>query len=209
MSMEQSVLVSDLKASLNDAASVFAAADDADFKRFLDVAAFDLSRFRRRTLKASIQLISGQSEYDAPNNMMMPKMSDWGVSQLSQYKPWQASYPGKLPRLSAAGDPDARTIILSPAPTQAQINNIGSVFSFYYYASHTIGDGVASQTTVKPEDKGLLLLRAQAEAMKELSMRNIKKPAQLRDGLNSAPKNGTPAALFEQLMASFREQAQC
>ena len=47
-------------------------------------------------------------------------------------------------------------------------------------------------------------VRAQAEAMRELAMRNVVKPQQMRDGYTSMPRNGTPAALFETLLAEFK-----
>ncbi len=205
--MDQADLVTDLKASLNDAASTFNAANDADFNRHLDMAAMDLGRVRRRTLAGTITLQADVSEYDAPTDMLMPKMASWGANEKAAAKPWDASYPGRLPRMSMFGDPGASQIILSPAPTQNQISLLGSSYRFFYFAGHVIGDGQNTQTTVREGDRGLLLLRAQAEAMKELSMRGSKKPVQLRDGMNSAPKNGTPAALFEQLMREFEQQA--
>jgi hypothetical protein len=83
---------------------------------------------------------------------------------------------------------------------------LGSEFRYYYFALHSIG-AAAADTTVKASDRGLLLLRAQAEAMKEMAMRNIKKPVQMRDGLASAPRNGTPASLFQALMDQFEKEA--
>jgi len=209
MSMTQTDLIIELKASLNDAVSVFNAANEGDFIRFLNIAALDLSRFRKRTLKASVILVANQSEYAAPADMVMPKFSSWGVAALQSYKPWEANWPGRLPRLSRMGDALNTMLVLTPAPSQQQIGTLGSTFDFYYFARHIIGDGVNVITTVRQEDRALLLLRAQAEAMKEMSVRNIKKPVQMRDGLNASPKNMTPSALYASLMASFVEQASC
>ncbi|MGC8165252.1 hypothetical protein ACP3WT_27055, partial [Salmonella enterica] len=64
-------------------------------------------------------------------------------------------------------------------------------------------DEQASKTTISPGDRDLLILRAQAEAMREMVMRNIKKPVQQRDGLNSAPKNMTPSAFYDKLMEEW------
>ena len=74
---------------------------------------------------------------------------------------------------------------------------------FYYFGVHAIGSA-AVDTTVSAPDRALLLLRAQAEAMRELAMRNVVKPQQMRDGYTSMPRNGTPAALFESLLAEFK-----
>ena len=205
MSMAAADLIADLKSSLGDAAAVFKAANDADFIRFLDVAALDLSRFRRRTLLGKVTLVAGQAEYDAPADMVKPKLSMWGVSALNRFNPWQNGYPGRLPRLGTSGDPQQRKLTMMPPPTSEQISSLGSRFDFYYYASHVIGD--ASATTVRDEDRGLLLLRAQAEAAKDLSIRNIHKAVNLRDGLSGGSLTGTPSALFRQLLDLFEQQA--
>jgi hypothetical protein len=80
----------------------------------------------------------------------------------------------------------------------------GSVFTFYYFGQHSLGVA-AEDTTIAAADRGLLLLRAQAEAMLELSLRNVAKPVQLRDGLSGTPRNSTPRALFDALLTAFAE----
>jgi hypothetical protein len=67
-----------------------------------------------------------------------------------------------------------------------------------------LGDN-AADTTVTAADRGLLLLRAQVEAMRELSVRAAAKPVQLRDGLSGVARNSTPAALHEVLLRVFWE----
>lgn len=201
--MSQADLVADLKAGLMDSAEVFTAALDADFIRHLTAAALAMGRPRPRTLLGTLTLVADQVGYAAPADFHAFKAPLWGASTA---KPWDKNWPGRLPCAYAVEVSGAIEIHLDPAPTTAQITQLGSAYKFYYFAKHAIG-AAAADTTVRPGDRGLLLLRAQAEAMREMAMRNIKKPVQLRDGLASAPKNGTPAALFQALMDLFDKEA--
>jgi hypothetical protein len=201
--MSQADLVADLKAGLLDSADVFTAAADADFIRHLGAAALALARPRPRTLLGELTLVADQPGYAAPSDFHAFKTGLWGSTTA---RPWEKSWPGRIPVARAVEVDGAIEIHLDPAPTSAQIALLGSAYKFYYFAKHSISTTAAS-TTVRPGDRGLLLLRAQAEAMKEMALRNIKKPVQLRDGLASAPRNGTPAALFESLLALFDKEA--
>lgn len=197
--MSLDALRADLAASLGDAGATFS---QPDLDRHLTVAAHELGRKRRRTLSATLQLVAGQSEYAAPADLVMPTMSSWGVSERAASRPWRNTWPGRLPRLTALGDPGAMKLLLTPAPTAQQIQLLGASYPFYYLAAHHL-DADATKTTVREVDRGLLLLRAQAEAMKELAMRNLKKPVSMREGLNASPRNGTPAALYDQLLRAW------
>lgn len=199
--MSQADLVADLKASLQDAAKLFVAASDADFIRHLVAAALDMARKRPRTLLGTLTLVADQDAYDAPADFVSFKSDLWGIGA-RRYQPWETNYPGRLPDVSVVGDVGAQVIYLSPAPTAFQIGVLGSAYKFYYYAAHSIS-ATAASTTIKAADRGLLLLRAQAEAMKEMAMRNIGKPVSMRDGLSQGPRNGTPSFLFETLMQQF------
>lgn len=201
--MSQGDLVGDLKASLQDSAEIFVAANDADFKRHLDLAALDLTRYRPRTLLSEITLIADQGAYPVPAECWVFKSTLWGTTRP---QPWDKTWTGKLPAAMVVEGSAARELHLTPAPTAAQIAMLGDTYKFYYFAKHVI-DPTAALTSVQPSDRGLLLLRAQAEAMKEMAMRNIKKPVAMRDGMSSAPRNGTPSALFDILMKQFEGMA--
>lgn len=201
--MSRTDLVADLKASLHDAASVLNAAADADFDRILDIAALDLGRVRPRTQLGSIALVVDVDEYAAPADMLIYKSDLWSV-QSRKYRPWDKNYPGRLPDIRVAVNGTTRNLYFLPAPTEDQINILGATFRFYYFSGHAIGD-VAADTTVQPGDRGLLILRAQAEAMKEMSVRNSGKPVSMRDGISNMSRNGTPSYLFEMLMKDFEK----
>ena len=202
-SMSRADLVADLKAGLQDAANVFTAAADGDFIRHLDASALDMGRVRPRTLLGEVTLVADQAAYAAPAGMLMFKSALWGMKRPL---PWEKTWPGRLPTGRAVEGATARELHLVPPPDATQISVLGASYKFYYYAGHAISDTAAS-TTVQPGDRALLLLRAQAEAMKELAMRNSAKPVALRDGISGSPRNGTPSYLFEALMQQFDQQA--
>lgn len=202
--MIEADLVADFKASLHDAASVFTAASDGDFKRMLGIAALAFSRIRSRTLVGALDLVADQHDYAVPEDFLSFKSALWGIAPLARAKPWEKSWPGRMPvarYLETAAD--TFKLYLDPPPSAGQIGALGAEFRFYYYAKHKIDATDAAKTTILPGERGRLILRAQAEAMRELAMRNIMKPVQMRDGVSSVTRNGTPAALYEALMREF------
>lgn len=200
--MSRADLVADLQASLQDAASLFTAADSADYIRHLDMAALDLGRHRHRTLLGTLTVIAEQYQYAAPADLLVPKSAIWGRTHQMRYRPWDRRFPGTLPRIELVETPDGNKLHLIPAPTADQITQLGGQFDFYYFAGHSIADD-AAQTTIASYDRGLLILRAQAEAMAELAMRGVGKAIKPMMGGSGTPRNGTPAALAQQFMDTF------
>jgi hypothetical protein len=206
--MSRDDLVASLKASLHDAARVFVlegAAPDAAFERFLLQALPDMQIKRPVTRLGSVALTANFARVavGAGNTGFAAfKTFLWGEG--CAIKPWASAYPGTLPRVGAVFADQQWWLAFDPAPTALQINAHGSQFDFWYYASHAIGAAEAD-TTLNPQDRGLLVLRAQVEAMRELAIRNAAKPVQLRDGLSGTPRNSTPAALADSLMRTFVE----
>lgn len=201
--MSEADLVASLKESIHGAAEVFKAADDADFKRMLNTAAIDLTRYRPRTLLGEITLSADADGYDAPAGFISFKSALWG---LPMPKPWEPNFPGRLPDFKVIDTDAGQQINLVPPPSACMIGLLGAAYKFYYYAAHVIG-ATAAETTVKAVDRALLILRAQAEAMKEMAIRNAGKPVQLRDGISGATRNSTPAALYDALMKEFERMA--
>lgn len=206
-SMSQQDLVADLKASLHDAVSTFKAAADADFVRLLGVAATAMQTKRPRTLLGTVTLQAGVDVYALPqqiaDSLASYKTHAWAQAAV---KPWDPAYPGAVPRVCVEGQPGAWQLVFDPAPTALQLNAWGSAFRFWYFAVHTV-DATAANTTIAPADRGLLLLRAQAEAMRELSMNSANKAVQVRDGFSGGARNSTPAALYEALLREWKEAA--
>lgn len=193
-------LVHDLRESLHDAAGVFDAPDDADFRRHLDHAASALAPVLRRTLAGTLTLVADQPDYAAPADLWRFKLSTWGAQR---GQPWDKTWPGRLPTVIEQGG----TLWLTPAPSAHQIAVLGASYGYFYYGLHTI-DADAAQTTVPAAHRPLLLLRAQAEALSELAMRDTLRPVTVRDGFSGMPKTGTPGWLAEKFMERFEHQAQ-
>lgn len=203
MSMKESDLVADLKASLHDSAAVFRSALDADFKRFIAQALPDMQFKRPITRLGAVALAEGEGRYAMPvGDFAAWKTSLWGGN--TRLRPWEPGFPGAVPRVYATWDGAAWWVELETAPTPTQLTAWTRDLSFWYFARHVVSDD-ANATTVNALDRGLLLLRAQVEAMRELTVRNAAKPVQLRDGLSGTPRNSTPAALYQALLDAFRE----
>lgn len=203
--MSEADLVADLKRSLHDSAAVFNAANDADFVRFLKQALPDMGWKRPRTRLGQVTLASAEGSYslvDVPDFQNF-KVHVWEPKGVC-LQPWEPGYPGALPRVTCYKDGTGNWLAFEPAPSALHIAQRGSAFKFYYFAMHAVG-AAAVDTTVAAADRGLLLLRAQAEAMLELTLRNVAKPVQLRDGLSGTPRNSTPAALHATLLAMFKD----
>ena len=202
-SMSLADLRADLQASLHDAAAVFA--DPEDFDRLLAAAGEDMggsaseSGSATLTLADSLDLVAGQSEYPAPADFQRFKMGLWGTATVT--KPWDKNYPGRLPDVFHCGD----VLVLSPAPTAAQIAILGSEYRYFYFASY-VTTGPVDVTDIPPANRSLLLLRAQAEACREMALRNLAKPVTMRDGISGQTRNGTPASLYQSLLKEFYER---
>lgn len=198
--MSQADVVADLKRSLHDAGDAFDAANDADWLRLLGVALTGMQAKRPRTLVGTVTLVADEVRYAlALADFAQYKTHVWGTRPL---RPWDPYYPGALPRVAAVHDTGGWALMFDPAPSSGHINAYGSAFKFWYFGAHALGVS-AVDTTLALADRPLLLLRAQAEAMRELSMRNINKPVQLRDGFSGTPRNSTPAALYRELLAEW------
>lgn len=198
-------LTADLKRSLNDSAALFDAAADADFIRFLNQALPDMGWKRPVTKMGQVTLTADEPRYPLAAYADFANYKTHLWDKPSAYpNAWEPGYPGALPRVIGTRDGAVASLVFDPAPSSTHIALRGGVFKFYYFALHVIG-ATAVDTTVAPADRGLLLLRAQAEAMRELTMRNASKPVQMRDGMMSMSRNSTPAALHEALLKLFQE----
>lgn len=203
-SMSEEDLVADLKASLFDTAETFASEEDQDFKRFLAQALPDMEVKRPITRLGQLTLVADTPRFLVLEDDFAAWKTDLWREPSRLPKPWDPAYPGPLPRVSAQQDGAAWYVAFEPAPTAAHLAALGSTFKFYYFARHVIAAD-AEDTTIAAVDRGLLLLRAQVEAMLALALRNAGKPVALRDGLSGVARNSTPAALADQLLQRFRE----
>lgn len=199
--MTETELIIDLYDLLSDSAAKFEA---ADLQRHVATALIDLARVAPLIKRDSLTLVADQAAYTAPSDMHHLIGTVWGVLSRRQCKPWNNDWPGRLP--DAASRPGL--IVLTPAPTAAQIASLGAEYP-YDYAAHYVLSSAAADSSVPDRLKPALLYRAAAEAMLELATRGVAKPVALGGSANgiSMPRNGHPAALSKDLMFRFRESA--
>ncbi len=205
--MSQADLVAELKAMLSDSKDKFKMASDGDFVRHLEVAAMDIGRYRLRAVVGELTLEADKENYPAPADLLRPIATIWGTKERRTRNPWDANFPTILPKMSLYENAGTREIWLDLPPTANQIADLGATFKYSYAAGHII-DVDAANTTIAAGDRSLLLIRATAQAMQELANWGIAKPVQLGHSQGmSMPKNGTPAALAEQLLNQFEKMA--
>ena len=190
------------KGILCDAAAKF---DDPKLDQQLDTAARELSRVKPTVKNASLDLVADQTDYPAPSDLLQPMGSRWGFTALRDYRPWENNYPKSLPRLTAERDEsDTRVLILIPPPNAEQISLHGSAYRYRYSIQHVIAD-LADDTTVPEDQQDLLLQRALIAALHSLAARQVTAVANL-GGSYSAPRNGHPAAIAEQLLHDWHQR---
>lgn len=186
-----------LKGSLLDSVRAFA---DADLERHAETALAALSQIKPKRCVIAVNLVAGRSLYPCPANLRGIHACYWGRGHKAAVQPWADNYAGKLPEWSLTyNEAGVRFLRASPAPTFSQINELGSYAELEYQADWQWGDTAGMEN--------LLMLRAQAEAMRELAAKNATTAYNIREGISATPKNGTPAYLYEQLLQEFERLA--
>ncbi|EEG08238.1 phage adaptor protein [Pseudogulbenkiania ferrooxidans] len=193
-------LIADLKASLLDSASSFIA---EDFERHVQAALKDYSRRRPLEMVDELTLQSGLALYDCPADLTVVLGCDWGRDAKLTLDPWDDRWPGTLPSIRVMRRGGERVLRLTPAPSARQIGLLGSACPYRYGAAHLVTE---NDSTLQEQDAPLVVLRAQAEVMRELAMKNSTQPYQVRDGISATPKNGTPSYLHTVLMDEFERR---
>lgn len=200
-------LAKSLRDSLMDAASEFDRGVErgslTQFQRLLQVALDDYSRRRPLIVLGRLQLEAQRMVYDCPAGLEEVQAFDWGRADKARLPVWADGWPGRLPAMRVSRDGDRRVLYLMPAPSVRQISLLGSAATYRYRARHTLDE---QGSTLPAGDEPLVLLRAQAEAMRELSISNTIKPYQTRDGISATPRNGTPSYLHTVLMEEFERR---
>lgn len=187
-----------LKASLLDSVRAF---KEADFERHVDVAFRDMASRRPRVVIDDFLLVPGISTYECPNDLNQVCSCLYGRDHKAMVPIWADERVGVLPELRLCFRREgSRYLQLVPMPSAQQISILGYICEYTYAADHIWTDQVSSFSVF---EEGLLLLRAQAEAMRELGIKNASTPYQLREGVSATPQNGTPSYLFSLLMAEF------
>ena len=192
----RTAFIAELKASLQDTAQIFI---DADYERFTNNALRDYDRVKPQYIFASFELVAEQQIYPVPPDLVKVFDSLYGISYLQTTKKWDQLFT-KFPKLFLINKGSIRELWLNNKPSSSMIQELGTKYEYIYIASHILTDTIS---TIEPE---LLLIRAQAEAMKEVSMRNITKPVLLRTNVaGSTTINGVPSSLYILLLEEFEK----
>ena len=194
-------IISKFTESLLDSKRAF---NESDLIRHVDIALKALSEVRPLHKITLIELFAGRSMYGCPEDLIKIYKCQYGVNLKNSQKPWDDSYVGSLPRWHIFNNKDQRILYADPAPNALQIAMIGAHCELIYCAAHVLTESTCSLST---DEVGLLILRAQAEAMREIAIKNTTQAYQLREGISSTPQNGTPAYLYKTLMQEFNARA--
>ena len=194
-------LLSELRASLMDSAQYFQGQEadpDADCRRHLRLAAAEVGSRRGFTLLADVELTPGQALYPVPADILYVQTPLWGTER--RIAPWADNHPGPLPRARLVNVQGETRLQITPPPTREQIHTLGSTYRYLYATS--LWDGTSNTIPGTDLDRALLLLRAQAEACRELAMQGLTTPIETRTS-QQMPRNATPSAMYQALLAEF------
>ena len=188
--------------SLLDAKRVF---KEPDYARHLDTALRALNEVRPQLKFTEFTLAPFRHMYACPADLVRIHACMWGRTHKATTRPWDDCFMGRLPEWRIfSNTAGARFLRAEPAPLPRQIDVAGMQCELMYTADHVLSE---TECTLNEIEIGLLILRAQAEAMREISAQNSTQAYQLREGISSTPKNGTPAYLYSQLIAEFEQRA--
>ncbi|WP_158117217.1 hypothetical protein [Vibrio cincinnatiensis] len=197
--MQLSTLIERLKNALMDSAELISGIE----QQVIELALADYSRYRPQKKLSTFSLMTGKILYPAPADLMQVRTVLYGQSQRAK-NPWERGYPRSLPRLTVVeDDQDKKWLQLSHFPAESVVMSCGRDFSYIYYAARKIsGDSLS----IDIQDEPLLLLRCVAEAVKHIMVHQLNKTVSVRNSIGGEAKNGTPAAVHQQLMTQFIEQ---
>ncbi len=201
--MFRAQLLEAYKLSLNNSLRIFKD-NGSSYVRHFEVALADLNLWKPLIIHSRLSLVADQSLYPCPEQLNKPLSCFWGRDHKARGRPWDDDYVGQLPEIRIAFDENRKKLLhLIPSPSGRQILILGSECRYTYASDHFLTE---TESSLTPNEENLLVLRAQAEAMREASILNVTEPFQLREGLTSTPKNGTPAYLYKELLSEFERR---
>jgi len=162
MAINKADLVASLLASVSSSTKLLDTADITVTDTIVDNALNALSRLAPATGIDTILLQPGVQVYAAPDNLWAYKETSWGFDQT--VAPWEPGYVSRMPDVTY----NEGNIYFSFAPTAQMISNLGSRFTYFYYARYQVNNGAIE---IEPRKQALLLLLCQMEVMKLLVLR--------------------------------------
>lgn len=203
MSMARADLAASLKLLWGDAAAYWATAGDGDYLRHLDACLTAFGQRWPRRMAATVTLTAGVEDYPLPADFLALLSLEWGRSQRARARQWNADWPGRPPTAQVLNTvADGQVLRLTPPPSAADIDLLGSACAYTYRAQYVL-DAVAANTTVPATLREPLLMYGLAQGLQELAARNVLKPIQLHRGMGSVPANSTPQAALDAVRRSL------
>ncbi|MBO7920927.1 hypothetical protein J5X92_01685 [Alteromonas sp. K632G] len=193
MTISKTDLVGSLLVSVSSSKKLLDTTDTTLTSTIVDNALDALSRLAPATGIDTITLQSGVQVYSAPTNLWAYKETAWGFEQAAA--PWEAGYISRLPEVSY----NEGSIYFSFAPTSAMIANLGSRFTYFYYARYQV---INNAIDIEPRKQALLLLLCQMEVMKLLVLREPGTQVTVKGGAKL--QYGSPAIALKALEIEAR-----
>lgn len=195
--MRLSNLRTDLRLALMNSSEAF---DDSTLDRILTTAAEAMAQKRPLIGQDTLTVAAGTELYTAPAGVLQVLGDSWSDRDIEDC-PW--NYPFTLPSITHQHDPDdvgAFVWRITPIPTAEHLYVLGPMLTVRFNQPHSVSDTLG-ETTLRPADRELLLLRAVAECAKYLAVRQTSKAMDVRPGMGAnVPRNSTPLAVFDTLM---------
>lgn len=183
-----------------------------DFDEILDVAVKDYSRHRPRVGMGNLSLVAGQGVYDAPADLIGFKHHDWGRTNRQRRDQWNSPTVIRIPEVKVVPGENGQKpyrLALDMPPSANALSVCGHTMQFFYTADHQVTDEAAGNlnaTTIPAQDRDLLILRMQSEAMLQLSFNRVGK-TNVRDPINKMTNRaGLPSVLAADLLALFEKR---
>ena len=198
MSISKADLVASLLVSVSSSTKLLDTDDITVTSTIVDNALDALSRIAPATGIDTITLQPGVQVYPAPLNVWAYKETTWGLDQ--RVAPWEPGYITRLPDVMY----NEGNIYFSFAPTAPMISNLGSKFTYFYYASYQVNNGAIE---IEPRKQALLLLLCQMEVMKLLMLREPGTQVTTKGNAGKI-QYGSPKLAFESLQEEANRVAQ-
>lgn len=209
MFIQRQAARSALRSALLEAAEIFGCDQSTEqtnaLNRHLDAAVQDYDRVLPCVATAELTWTAGTADYAAPADALGYHTAEL-VDEQGALDPYDAMRVEQVPTPMLVRKAGVKTWRFRPAPTAGLLARLGCAFRYTYTAAHQLGDDGAVPGTLEQALLPQVVTRALVVSLLELAIRNSHKPVALRDPTYSQTRNGTPAALADQLMRVWETQ---
>src|SRR3546814_4311141 len=126
------------------------------------------------TAARTLTIVAGLADYAAPVDAIGFIASDW-VTRNAGRNPWDPCFVSVVPQPALVRTAAGTLWRFSPLPDCATVIRLGADFPYTYRAAHKLTETEAD-AKFPADQTPLVILRAQAAAMRELAIRHAHKP---------------------------------